>query len=418
MLDEERFIFWRHDMDLSLNPGLASAKIEQQEGIKATYFLNPHCEYYNIAEKSQHKIIMEILSLGHDVGLHFDAAFYGVRSETDLDFRIAKEAAYLRDLFGVLPTAFSFHNPVAAHLRCEADYYGGLVNCYSKRFKTDIAYCSDSNGYWRFRRLYDVLSEAKDARLQVLTHPGWWQEKSMPPRQRIFTSAYGRAAAIMRAYDQGLEEHGRLNHGGFSDNLKVLRNHNLKDDYEICDFLWSKGAFQTLFMALWRVHAAQINRMYRVFLQKEWHVPPDEVNVFFGEEGVFLDSWRLFELFFDQKWQEATGTAEIEHKSWGTIRDQLINGQGRIAPVDLESGCIHLCRIIQNLAEWGTLQTWAYDGLVHLDSIAIPRQTTDDDGIKDQLNETIGLAKDFSDEQWENLKKRILESTNSNFGLA
>jgi hypothetical protein len=46
---------------------------------------------------------------------------------------------------------------------------------------------------------------------------------------------------------------------------------------------------------------------------------------------------------------------------------------------------------------------------VHLDSIAIPRQTTDDDGIKDQLNETIGLAKDFSDEQWENLKKRILE---------
>jgi hypothetical protein len=79
-------------------------------------------------------------------------------------------------LFGIRPVAFSFHNPLAAHLDCDADVYGGLVNCYSKRFKQEVAYGSDSNGYWRFWRIFDVLYEKKDARLQVLTHPGWWKD--------------------------------------------------------------------------------------------------------------------------------------------------------------------------------------------------------------------------------------------------
>ncbi len=45
---------------------------------------------------------------------------------------------------------------------------------------TSYAYVSDANGYWRFRRLLDVLVEGTDVRLHVLTHPGWWQAEPMP----------------------------------------------------------------------------------------------------------------------------------------------------------------------------------------------------------------------------------------------
>jgi hypothetical protein len=38
----ERFLLWRHDLDYSVNRALALAKVEQQEGVKATYFVNPH----------------------------------------------------------------------------------------------------------------------------------------------------------------------------------------------------------------------------------------------------------------------------------------------------------------------------------------------------------------------------------------
>ena len=52
-----------------------------------------------------------------------------------------------------MSTAFSFHNPQKTDYNYENFLYEGLVNCYSKKFKDDLPYCSDSNGYWRFRRL-------------------------------------------------------------------------------------------------------------------------------------------------------------------------------------------------------------------------------------------------------------------------
>ena len=207
-----KFVLWRHDCDYSLNRSLSLAKIEHEEGIRATYFLNPHCEFYNPLESGQAQIVKSILGLGHDIGLHFDAAFYATESEAQLNDQVKQEAQLLEQVFGVRMSAFSFHNPSAFHLTCEAEIYGGLINCYSKRFKTKIPYCSDSNGYWRFRRLHDVFEQATDPCLQVLTHPGWWQNKPMPPRQRIYRCAYGRAEAAMRQYDNGLEQMGRETH--------------------------------------------------------------------------------------------------------------------------------------------------------------------------------------------------------------
>jgi hypothetical protein len=49
----KRFILWRHDVYFSLNRSLALAQIEQSEGVQATYFINPHSEFYNIFERSQ-----------------------------------------------------------------------------------------------------------------------------------------------------------------------------------------------------------------------------------------------------------------------------------------------------------------------------------------------------------------------------
>ena len=145
--------------------------------MRATYFVNPHSDFYNISEKNTLSSLLEILSLGHELGLHLDCDFYGSGSK-DLDATIIREADFLESLTGVRPLAFSFHNPTHQDLLNENSRYGGLVNCYSAYFKTVAAYCSDSNGYWRFHRLRDVLSQ-KDARcLQVLTHPGWWHRSA------------------------------------------------------------------------------------------------------------------------------------------------------------------------------------------------------------------------------------------------
>lgn len=206
-----RFILWRHDCDFSLNRALRLAEIEHSQGIKATYFLNPHCDFYNLLEKNQSAIIARLINLGHSIGLHFDAAYYDITAENQLDELVAREAQWLQNWFGVAINVFSFHNPSAFLLTCEKNTYGDKINCYSSYFKKQVPYCSDSNGYWRFRRLCEVLEEASDPCLQVLTHPGWWQEEAMLPRERVLRAVQGRADAVMTEYDRFLASCGREN---------------------------------------------------------------------------------------------------------------------------------------------------------------------------------------------------------------
>jgi hypothetical protein len=205
------FILWRHDCDFSLNRALRLAQIEAEHKVSATYFLNPHCDFYNILEKGQSKIIEQILSLGHQIGLHFDADYYDITSEHQLDDLVAEEAQWLRNWFGTSINTFSFHNPTPLILTCEKETYGDLINCYSSFFKKKVPYCSDSNGYWRFRRLREVLEQATDTNLHILTHPGWWQEQPMPPRNRVLRAIEGRASSLISAYDSFLESNQRIN---------------------------------------------------------------------------------------------------------------------------------------------------------------------------------------------------------------
>jgi hypothetical protein len=48
-------------------------------------------------------------------------------------------------------------------------------------------------------------------RIQVLTHPEWWQKEVMRPRQRIQRCIDGRAKKIAMLYDKLLQEWGREN---------------------------------------------------------------------------------------------------------------------------------------------------------------------------------------------------------------
>lgn len=401
-----RFVLWRHDLDYSINRAAALASIESEEGVTATYFVNPCSEYYNPFEPGQARLLKHILGLGHRLGLHFDAAFHDIRDEEQLHKKVAQEGRWLEEAFGVRPAVFSFHNPGAAHLQCDADCYGGLINSYSRRFKAEIPYCSDSNGYWRFRRLHDVLTEATDPCLQVLTHPEWWQEKSMPPRQRIFRCAYGRADATMRGYDDGLRAHGRLNHAGLADHLSFLQSLHTRL-FTLLDYLWNQGHFVALFVELWRLHERQINQFCKAAFRKDWQVPAADVNAFFEDRSFAIDGWSLFNAVFGGTWQQAARVDGGQYKDWVALRNSLIHGRSTAPGEQLEEGCVFLCRAIEALAAWGQSQPMAYDGIRHLGSIGIPTYKTADGSLTDRLEEIADEVPGFPGKRWERFKAEI-----------
>lgn len=206
---KENIVIWRHDVDFSMHEALNLANIESKNGVLSTYFLLPHSEFYNLLELSIKEKVVEIIKLGHHIGLHFDPLFYNIKSESELIKHLAFEKNLIETIFNVEVKVFSFHNPTEEMLQFDNWEYAGMINTYAKDFKGVIDYCSDSNGYWRFRRLMDVVSVEKPEKLQVLTHPEWWTEKIMSPKEKVWRAIEKRAIKNKEFYVNGIIKYGR-----------------------------------------------------------------------------------------------------------------------------------------------------------------------------------------------------------------
>src|SRR5947208_126656 len=69
---EGKHVLWRHDIDFSMHRALRLAQLEKEAGVISTYFLYPHSLFYNFLSRSVIDLVLKIIELGHDIGLHFD----------------------------------------------------------------------------------------------------------------------------------------------------------------------------------------------------------------------------------------------------------------------------------------------------------------------------------------------------------
>jgi hypothetical protein len=216
-----RHVLWRHDVDYSAHRAVALARLEAELGARATYFISLHSDLYNVLEPAVHQRLREIAALGHWVGLHFDAGF---PARGSLDERAAREGRLLSDLLEVPVETVSLHNPsVSGTQDLDVEELGGMRHAGARSVRDGYAYVSDSNGYWRFDRLPEVVAAGAHERLHVLTHPEWWQADAMAPRERIQRSIDGRARAAEATYDALLAENGRVNVGSAPDGAPTGR---------------------------------------------------------------------------------------------------------------------------------------------------------------------------------------------------
>lgn len=196
-----RQIVWRHDVEFSVHRALKMARIEHDLGVRAYYFVHLHSEFYNTLEKEIFLLIKDVMSLGHQVGLHFDAQFWEVQDQKQLEDCLTKDSKTLEDILGIRINSFSFHNTTPALLAMDDLYLAGLLNVYAREIRQKYRYCTDSTGIWRYERLTDVLNDDSIKCLQVLTHDGMWQDEPMAPRQRVLRCIEGRAARTISRYD-------------------------------------------------------------------------------------------------------------------------------------------------------------------------------------------------------------------------
>jgi hypothetical protein len=200
----DSFVIWRHDVEYCVPEMSVLARIDAEEGIKSTFFVQLHSELYNFWDEDTVRQIKQWVAAGHELGLHFDCGFHGddvfQRIEAVIDF----EKKLLEDIYGTQIFSFSYHNPNATSLTYQ-DNYAGLVNAYSRDFfNGPITYVSDSNGRWREKTIRDVLTDATITKAQINTHDTWWTDVRIPQIEKL-------EAAILRGAKQKI-----MNYRGYA----------------------------------------------------------------------------------------------------------------------------------------------------------------------------------------------------------
>ncbi len=185
----------RHDVDMCLDAAVEIAVLENQLGVSAHYFVLLRTEMYNLFSKNGLAAVETLLSLGHRVGLHFDASLY---SESELEEAAEWESGCLQCVTGCEVDMISFHRPTKSLLG-RAGLLAGRRHAYQPKYFTDMAYCSDSRGRWDHGYPLDLEAVKKGQALQLLTHPIWWTTKGAENTvSRLDRFAAGRHQGLRR----------------------------------------------------------------------------------------------------------------------------------------------------------------------------------------------------------------------------
>jgi len=192
----------RHDVDMCLDAAVKMATLENELGVAAHYFVLLRTELYNLFSENGLAAVEAILSLGHRVGLHFDASLY---TEDELEEAAEWEAGCLQCVTGREVDMISFHRP-AKSLLGHVDMLANRRHAYQPKYFTEMAYCSDSRGRWDHGHPLDLDAVKKGQALQLLTHPIWWTSTSAESAvSRLDRFATGRHQGLRRELARNCE---------------------------------------------------------------------------------------------------------------------------------------------------------------------------------------------------------------------
>lgn len=178
-------LFLRHDVKISLHKALPMAEIEHEYGMPATYLVRSDGLLYSLAARQARILLLELVQMGHEVGLHFDLAHETLQSPSFLRLVEAEiEAACdrieqiicrpVRSISFQRPLPLLFGGPLLINGRINADGQELRERCIS-----------DSGGKWRDGDPLAQIKRSDDSVLQLVLHPIWWGDERMHAPQRL-----------------------------------------------------------------------------------------------------------------------------------------------------------------------------------------------------------------------------------------
>ena len=208
----------RHDVDVSLKKALRMAEIEKDFGICATYMVMLNSPLYSLEDRIPHNILLQIIDMGHEIGLHFDLDEEDRNSNCEIssvETKINSACRKLENIINLPLSSISFH-------RSQPQFFRGplivcdRVNAYAKELMD--WYLSDSKGRWREGEPLPKLLKPNKPLLQLLIHPIWWGDKHMLPEDRLQAffdeETHGQSSKYIKAFSASLANITRVKRRG------------------------------------------------------------------------------------------------------------------------------------------------------------------------------------------------------------
>ncbi len=174
-----KLIILRHDVDYSPKRALDIAKIEKSLGIKSTFFICVHGEHYHPFDRGSFSIFKEILKMGHEIGLHYEARALSPIFKISATALFLKEKGMLESIFDIVIDSASEHRDLGGKKQpyrffVDKNRVGIKQETYEKRFQK--YYLADSCAQWNKGCLCKNLGQNH---LQLLTHPDLWGDGAL-----------------------------------------------------------------------------------------------------------------------------------------------------------------------------------------------------------------------------------------------
>lgn len=182
----DKAVILRHDVDMDLNKAVQLAHLENRLGVTSTYFVLISSDFYNLFSSKSLLYLQEIVSLNHEIGLHFDEEKYD-KSTTNVVDNTLREIELIKVGSGIEIKSVSMHRPSKQTL--EANYLikdGEIVNSYSEEFFKRFKYISDSRRCWR-EDILGIIKNQKFEKIQILTHPIWYNNRELTAKEILST---------------------------------------------------------------------------------------------------------------------------------------------------------------------------------------------------------------------------------------
>lgn len=168
-IPDEDFILLRHDLDVSVEPAVEMAKVEERRGIRSCYYVRLHAPNYNALSEDTLDQLLEIAGRGHELGLHYEPGWFQARSR-DVADGIRADIATLESLLGVRLPSISQHEPSMGPVL--GDLPKGYPCAYQRHLIVGINYHGDSGFKWREGCLCEKIETVP--RMHILIHPENW----------------------------------------------------------------------------------------------------------------------------------------------------------------------------------------------------------------------------------------------------